>query len=327
MLYRPPWVVPLSSRQTYFKLSKVYHLPHFISHITRDRFEELLKMLHLANNRKIPQHLDSARRFKAKLGKQLVNVCANSARLLTPARGLSIDEMMVKFYERSVVRQYMPAKPHKCGVKLWAICCSCCGYSLTKSLYLGGSVQSEGGCDVILELAQPYFDQGFVIYCDRFFSHLDLAAYLHSKSTGLIGTASTKTLPIDLQHPVNVMHPLTWANKWFNLKAKIISQKRKEANLPELEAEEPVCLLVWMDKKYRTENKQVVFITNCLPAIPTSIQRDCQEKNIRDENKHYTRQLISNPPVLKAYNHCMGGVDRHDRLVSIPSPSQQNEDT
>ena len=126
-------------------------------------------MLHLANNRKIPQHLDSARRFKAKLRKQLVNVCANSVRLLTPARGVSIDEMMVKFYGRSVVRQYMPAKPHKYGVKLWAICCSCCGYSLTKSLYLGGSVQSEGGCDVILELAQPYFDQGFVIYCDRFF--------------------------------------------------------------------------------------------------------------------------------------------------------------
>ena len=314
-------LVPLPSLQAYFKLSKVYYLQHFREHITRDRFEELFKLLHLANNRKIPEHLDSARRFKAKLGKQLANVCANSARLLTPARGLSIDEMMVKFYGRSVVRQYMPAKPHKYGVKLWSICCSCCGYSLTQSIYLGGSVESEGGRDVVLELAEPYFDKGHVIYCDRFFSHLDLAAYLRSRSTGLVGTANTKTLPLDLQHLVNVMHPLTWAYKWFNLKAKIITQKRKMANLPELEAEEPVCLLVWMDKKYRTANKQVVFITNCLPAIPTSIQRDCQQKNIRDENKHYTRQLISSPPVLKAYNNFMGGVDRHDRLVgqhSIP---------
>ena len=106
-----------------------------------------------------------------------------------------MDEMMVKFYGRSVVRQYIPAKPHKYGVELWAICCSCCGYSLTQNLYLGGSVIPEGGRDVILEFTEPYYDKGHVIYCDRFFTHLDLAAYLRTRSTGFIGTANTQTLP------------------------------------------------------------------------------------------------------------------------------------
>ena len=314
-------LVQLSNRRSYFKLSKIYQLPHFVSHMTRNRFEELFRMLHLANNNKIPPHLDSARRFKAKLGKQLKNVCANSTKLLSPARALSIDEMMVKFYGRSVVRQYIPAKPHKYGVKLWAICCSCCGYSLTQNLYLGGSVIPEGGRDVILELTEPYYDKGHVIYCDRFFTHLDLEAYLRARSTGFVGTANTQTLPLDLQHLVSVMHPLTWAYKWYNHKARIETKKRKDARLPILEADEPICLLMWMDKKYRTQDKKVLFITNCLPAIPTSAQRDCHRKNIRDENKHYTRQLISSPPILKAYNYRMGGVDRHDRLVgqhSIP---------
>ena len=64
-------------------------------------------MLYLANNQKIPLNLYSARRFKSKLGKQLENVCVNSAKLLSPARALSIDEMMVKFYGRSEVRQYI----------------------------------------------------------------------------------------------------------------------------------------------------------------------------------------------------------------------------
>ena len=311
----------LPSRRAYFKLSKIYQLPHFTSHITRDRFEQLFRMLHLVNNHKIPLTLDSARRFKAKLGKQLKAVCTNSAKLLLPARALSIDEMMVKFYGRSVIRQYIPAKPHKYGVKLWAICCSCCGYSLTQSLYLGSSVQSEGGRDVVIELAEPYFDKGYVVFCDRFFSHLDLAAYLRARSTGLVGTANAKSLPSDLNYLVSIMHPLTWAYKWFNLRAKITTKKRKEAGLPDLEAEELVCLLVWMDKKYRTEDKKVVFITNCLSAIPTSVERDCHRKNIRDENRKYSRVLISSPPVLKAYNYCMGGVDRHDRLLgqhSIP---------
>ena len=132
-------LVQCPSRRAYFKLSKVYQLPHFISHMTRNRFEQLFRMLHLANNNKIPQNLDSATRFKAKLGKQLEAICRNSTKLLTPARALSIDEMMVRFYGSSVIRQYIPAKPHKYGVKLWAICCSCCGYSLTQRLYLGSS--------------------------------------------------------------------------------------------------------------------------------------------------------------------------------------------
>ena len=286
-------LVQLPNRRSYFKLSKVYHLPHFKSHITRDRFEQLLKMLHLANNHKLPQHFDSAERFKAKLGRQLAGVCNTSAKLLSPARALSIDEMMVKFYGRSVIRQYISSKPHKYGVKLWAICCSCCGYSL-QNLYLGGSVQSEGGKDVVLKLTQPYFDKGYVVYCDRFFSHIDLAAYLRAKSTGLVGTADMKSLPYDLNYLVNIMHPLTWSYKWFNLKVNITTKKMKCHKLPALESEEPVCILVWYDKKYRTEDKKVVFITNCLPAIPTSVERDCHRK------KHPKRkQTIHSPIYLK----------------------------
>ena len=38
-------------------------------------------------------------------------------------------------------------------------------------------------------------------------------------------------------------------------------------------------------------------------------------KNIRHTNHQYTRQLIASPPILKAYNYRMGGVDKHDRLV------------
>ena len=72
------------------------------------------------------------------------------------------------------------------------------------------------------------------------------------------------------------MHPLTWACKWFNCKAKFTYHPRAgEAPDQELHAEEPVCLLLWMDKKYRSEDKKVVFITNCIPAIPETPQKMC----------------------------------------------------
>ena len=43
-------LVQLSNRRSYFKLSKICQLPHFVSHMTRNRFEELFRMLHLAKN-------------------------------------------------------------------------------------------------------------------------------------------------------------------------------------------------------------------------------------------------------------------------------------
>ena len=155
----------------------------------------------------------------------------------------------------------------------------------------------EGGRDVVIELAEQYFEEGYVIYCDRFFSHLDLAAYLRTRSTGLVGTGDAKTaIPSDLQYLVNIMHPLTWTYKWYNVKAKIDTTKRKEAHLTILEAEEPVCLLVWMDKKYRTQDKKVLFITNCTYTCYTDLglaRLSSKEYLGRKQTLHMTTHIQS----------------------------------
>ena len=211
-------------------------------HTTRDRFEELLRMLHFADNEKIGQDLLPAERFEAKLGNFLTSYNANSMKLLSLAKSLSIDEMMIKFYGPSVVRQYIKSKPTKYGVKLWSMCCACCGYSLTQNIYLGSTVGPVGGRDVVLRLSEPYLDKGHVIYCDRFFSHLDTAAYLRSRKTGMVGTSSITSLPADLAYLVEHMHPLTWAFKWFNHKAKF--QGKINGISKDTGANEPVSLVV-----------------------------------------------------------------------------------
>ena len=139
----------------------------------------------------------------------------------------------------------------------------------------------------------------------------------------MVGTAGNKSLPLDLNYLVEQMHPLTWAFKWFTCEAKF--DYHHNGTVEKLYAKEPVSLTVWMDKKYRAEDKKVVFITNCISNIPTS-PLQFQSKNIRDSTKKYTRQLIPSPPILKAYNNRMGGVDRHDRMVgqhSIPLTSKR----
>ena len=130
----------------------------------------------------------------------------------------------------------------------------------------------------------------------------------------MVGTSAISSLPPDLAYLVYNMHSLTWAYKWYIHKSDFNYQPRQGPN-QNIPVDEPVCLIVRMDKKYRTTDKKVVFITNCIPAIPTSLQEQCHRKNIRDEKFQYTRQLIASAPILKAYNYRMGGVDKHDRLV------------
>ena len=118
------------NRRAYFHTFELYNLPHFTSHSSLNRFGQLLTMLHFTDNKNIPQDLCTARRFEGKL--------ANSTlmSIVTPQNFShqlehSIHEMMVKFYGRSVLRQYIPAMQNKHGIKLWAVAFACCVYSLT----------------------------------------------------------------------------------------------------------------------------------------------------------------------------------------------------
>ena len=56
------------NRRTYDTEYKIYYLPHFISHISRNRFDQLFTILHFANNEQLHVNLTIAKRFQAKLG-------------------------------------------------------------------------------------------------------------------------------------------------------------------------------------------------------------------------------------------------------------------
>ena len=67
-------LVNMPNRRSYFTDSQIYDLPHFRAHTTRDRFQQLFTMLHFANNDQIPETLNTAQRFEAKLGNLLTTV-------------------------------------------------------------------------------------------------------------------------------------------------------------------------------------------------------------------------------------------------------------
>ena len=119
------------------------------------------------------------------------------------ATALSIDQMMAKFFERTVLKQFMRSKPTRFGIKLLAICTSS-GYLLDFDIYCGKN--SFGldekfknvalGSRVVLEMlhqllisASPRKLQMYHVYIDNFFISTDLAADLKKigvKTTGTV---------------------------------------------------------------------------------------------------------------------------------------------
>ena len=55
---------------------------------------------------------------------------------------VSVDEAMIKFQGRSSLKQYMPLKPVKCGIKVWVLADSHNGYFQKFEVYSGKKEES-----------------------------------------------------------------------------------------------------------------------------------------------------------------------------------------
>ena len=103
----------------------------------------------------------------------------------------AIDEAMIPFQGRSCLKQYMPAKPIKRGIK---VCCradSHNGYLCEFQVYTGKEegVQDGLGKRVVLDLSQHLNGLRHHLYFDNFFCSVALLTSLLEKGLYACGTA------------------------------------------------------------------------------------------------------------------------------------------
>jgi hypothetical protein len=87
--------------------------------------------------------------------------------------------------------QYIPSKPDKFGIKLWALVENESKYVLNMDPYLGqiNEIRAKNvGEQVVKNLARNYMNRGYNITMDNFFTSLQLARYLKGLNTTLVGT-------------------------------------------------------------------------------------------------------------------------------------------
>lgn len=110
--------------------------------------------------------------------------------LFSPDRDLCVDEQLVAFKGRCSFRQYMPKKPAKYGIKIWAACDVKTSYAWRLQVYTGKAapdrVEVNQGMRVVLDMTEGL--QGHVVTCDNFFTSCALADELLKRKMALVGT-------------------------------------------------------------------------------------------------------------------------------------------
>ncbi len=128
-------------------------------------------------------------------------------KMFNPGRDICIDEQLVPFRGRCSFRQYMPSKPGKYGLKIWALCDVQTSYAWRLQVYLGRSasapIERNQGMHIVLELTDEL--QGHTVTTDNFFTSFPLAEELQKRRMALVGTLRSKEpeLPLKL---LNIKH-------------------------------------------------------------------------------------------------------------------------
>ena len=156
----------------------------------RDRFTQILRELHFNDNSSAVEWAQPGYDRGYKIRHVVDSILEKCLSLYKPHRENSVDEAMVKYKGRSLLKQYMPMKPIKRGFKVWCRCDAHNGFTCCFQVYLGATDSAEKnlGVRVTMDMARDIFGKGYHVYCDNFFTCPQLAIQLLKEKTYCIGT-------------------------------------------------------------------------------------------------------------------------------------------
>ena len=123
-----------------------------------------------------------------------------------PSKHVAVDEAMIKFQGRSSLKQYMPKKLVKRGIKVWVLGDSANGYFSKFQVYTGEKDVRKTGLEkhVVKTLTKGLEKKNHHVFFDNFFTGVKLLEDL--REDGILGCGTVqcdrKGLPPDLKKPV-----------------------------------------------------------------------------------------------------------------------------
>lgn len=193
---------------------------------------------------------------------------------------VTIDEKLEAFRGRCSFRQYIPSKPNKYGLKIFALADAKVYYTYNLEVYVGqqpeGPFKKSNSPDAVVErLCEPIYGSGRNVTLDNWFTSVSLVQKLLEKKLTVVGTIrkNKRELPVEFVTPTG-----------RKVKSSLFG------------FQENCTLVSYVPKK----NKNVLLISSMHhdDAIDPATGEDCK------------------PEIITLYNSTKGGVDTVDQLCS-----------
>eukprot|EP00745_Piridium_sociabile_P034386 TRINITY_DN59073_c0_g1_i2.p1 TRINITY_DN59073_c0_g1~~TRINITY_DN59073_c0_g1_i2.p1 ORF type:complete len:383 (+),score=75.54 TRINITY_DN59073_c0_g1_i2:2-1150(+) len=250
--------------------------------MTRNRFDLLMKYLHLADN----GHLQQGDKFsKVRPLYNLLNV--RFVKFFPLTQDLSIDESMIPYFGKHSMKQCIRGKPIRFGYKQWVLATPL-GYAIYLSPYQGAAAGYDKtlglGHSVVIDLVSQLPPAlPFSVFFDNFFTGMALLQDLTERKLGATGTVRT--------------------NRIDHCPLKQLPKSVRGDFDHRTSADGSITVCSWKD------NSVVTMASNVHGVFPLS-------KASRWSAKETRRVNVDQPGMVKAYNKGMGGVDRLDQNVA-----------
>ena len=182
----------LPALKDYWKRDPTFHYAPIADRISRDRFLEISRYLHFVDNDTLePRDSPSYDRL-GKVRPLIDHFTEQFRAVYVPHKEVAVDEAMIKFTGRSSLKQYMPMKPIKRGIKVWVLGDSCNGYFWNFQVYTGkmGDTAEKGlGARVVKDLTSDLKGKYHHAFFDNYFTSVGLLDDLEKDGIYACGTA------------------------------------------------------------------------------------------------------------------------------------------
>lgn len=157
----------------------------------------------------------------------------NLRKYYVPSSTLTVDEQLYAYRGYSPGRSYMPQKPAKYGIKTFWICDSKNGYALKALPYSGSTGTRAVGLakNIVLQLAEPYFQTHRNIVTDRYFTSFELCTNLLENGLTMTGTivAARREVP-QIMKTTRSIPVLETRNLWHHEHRVLLSSYAPKRN-------------------------------------------------------------------------------------------------
>ena len=258
------------------------------------RFEKLKRFFHCNDNAKmVPrENPNFDKLFKVR---PVLNSVLNKCRKLPQEEKHSVDEQIIPTKCRSGMRQYLPKKPNKWGIKVWARC-GVSGMVYDFEIYTGKSstppISDELGVmgNTVLRLTSGLPPKvGHKVYFDNLFSSIPLLRHLQDKGIWCVSTIRANRM--------------LGANKQLKSEKQLKQLGRGSMDW-RVDANSGITVIRWYDN-------------GVVQLASTFIGEEQGNTVDRWSTKENKKIEIECPAMVEEYNAHMGGVDLCDMLLAM----------